>query len=146
MRVETNVYRTLSYITQSLVTLSCVTHSLVTVLFSLCFNLQLEGASGSCNAKVNPLDIKVRQESSENVIYHSNTRELFRKWRVLCDSWVSILFVSIEHWGPCSITVYNWGNPAKRVYLRVWISNAISSSFAQFSSFQPYWLDLYHTN
>ena len=30
-----------------------------------CF--QLEGASGSCNAKVNPLDIKVKQKSNENI-------------------------------------------------------------------------------
>ena len=65
---ERNAHRTLSYITQSLVALSCVTRSQVTVLFLSCFNLQLEGASGSCNAKVNPLDIKVTQESTENVM------------------------------------------------------------------------------
>lgn len=38
--------------------------------------VELEGASGSCNAKVNPLDIKVRKELNVNVIFHSCAPEL----------------------------------------------------------------------
>ena len=103
MRVGTNVYPALSCVTQSFVALYCATHFLVTVLFSSCLNLKLEGASGSCNAKVNPLDIKVRQDLNVNVIFHSCTPELAENGGYC----VTLLIVSIKHSGVFSFTVYN---------------------------------------